>query len=792
MMQIVYFSSKDRFLAEIATREGELTFIAPSPLKADGLRSRLGDARGKDVITIAKFTAELVNVLWESDPPVVKRKADLLLIFGVLKNKYFPSLGYEQFTQAYNLFSDLRSFTLDEEALVPVLDEQPEEIKRAIGLFWRLLEVTGYLDEHGAYQKITEALRSSEEKEALKKSYVFWGFQHLNGQQVDLLKALAIRYNVIVPFPLALKDRLRRTDWPTWLMDASVQEIVLDDKVKPAPASVAPAQWFTINSRENSSALKGLLQDGDQIVLGVSKLSPLHIDFVPSKKVFFKVPHQVIGAEISQISAKLKDIIIKSDVPLDLKEILASLKDPKDFKLLKALQLYEEALGFIDELTDEALRVDSFFLKLLNEVVLLNQPRTSYVPMSSEELTIDLLDMSRLEDVDHKRRVILCIDERFEDVQGLGQNYTEVIQKALGAIGPLKRNELELHFKHWEFTDLFSKGEVIVLMSEGTLKHSLVWKRLFNGIELTKVRLEVQHGHKGIVDHFKGPQQQGFEGNLSASKLQAFIDCPRKFYFSYVEKVFPSVALEKDFDPLSSGTIIHRIIEVYHKSGATKKYLPVLTAKIMDEFIAERGLRLSIETYLQRRLIFNHRAMNGINFLEAFAPMLGNGLQWTMEEDFDFTEDYRMKGKIDCLGVSDKYVLLLDFKSTKSSASTNKEVEELESVQLWTYAKAASTKISLEGKSVVLGYVVLDNPAESNLLLTDVELATKVKESRLCRIKIMDGEFSDLLKAASDKLVTLSLAIKGEKDFPARPRKSQACHYCELTNVCVKSELKDV
>ena len=45
------------------------------------------------------------------------------------------------------------------------MEEQSPDVRKAVELFWRLLEVTGYLDEHGAYQKISEALRSFEEKE---------------------------------------------------------------------------------------------------------------------------------------------------------------------------------------------------------------------------------------------------------------------------------------------------------------------------------------------------------------------------------------------------------------------------------------------------------------------------------------------------------------------------------------------------------------------------------------------------------------------------------------------------
>ncbi len=797
MMQIVYFSQKNQFLAEIETHPGEITFIAPSPVKADGLRSELKTTKA-DVITIAKFTSDLIDLLWTGEErPAVKRKADLLLIFGILKNKYVPNLGFEQFLQAYNLFSDLRSFTLDQEALASVIEDQPPEIARAVGLFWKLLEVTGYLDEHGAYEKIAEALRSGEEEASLKKTFVFWGFQHLNGQQVDLLKALAIRYKVLIPFPLALKEKLRRSDWLSWLKEHRVDEVDL-----PALEVRPRARWITINSREISKHLRDLLKDGDQVVLGVAKLSALHLDIIPSTKVSYKIPHDLVGKEVRALARELKESLEGSATYLQLEEFLRRKKaacltggagETPAFKMLKAIQLYQDALGLIRDLTDEEIRIDQFFLKLLFEVVTLNQPRTSFVPMSSASFTIDLKDMASLEDVKRDRPVILCVDDRFEEIQSLGQNYTESIQKALGALGPLKRNELELLFKQWEFSELFSEAEVTVLMSEATLKHSLIWKRLLTGIDLTRISAARPGDGKKLVDHLRHLPKKPFAGSLSASKFQAFVDCPRKFYFTYVEKIFPSMALKKDFDHLLSGIIIHQIIERYFKEAAKPEDLEALTARIMDDHIEKNHLALPRETYLQRQLVFNHRARNGILFLERLAGAVGLPVRWTIEREFSITGDYRLTGKIDCIGTCEKYLFLLDFKSTAASASSFKEIEELESLQLWAYAKAAAATLDeFQTRSVVLGFVVLDNPSESNLLMSEDGPYLSLKEEKLCRLKLFKPEFAELFRAADRKLTELSAAIAEERAFPAVPRKPANCLFCELTKVCVKSELTDV
>ena len=744
------------------------------------------------MVTIAKFTSELIKQLWPvGAAPEVKRKADLLLIFGILKNKYFPDLGYEQFSQAYNLFSDLRSFTLNEDALMSVLDEQSEEVRTAVQLFWQLLSATGYLDEHGAYQAITESLRSAEEIIELKKTYIFWGFQHLNGQQIDLLKALSIRYQVVIPFPLALKDKLKKSDWTSWLRDSKVLETDL-----PLLTQSPKASWIKINSREISLNLQNLIKPHDQIVLGVSKLSPLHLDIVPSRNVFYKIPHQLIEAELNELSYDLKEELKSKKTFSDIELFLLNKKNEKlkeinkthAFKYFKALELYQDAILLVKELTDEEIKVDRFFLKLLQDVVGLNQPRTSYVPFASHELNIDLKDMSSLEDVKRERRVVLCIDERFDEIQGLGQNYTETIQKALSALGPLKRSELELLFKKWELNDLFTQGEVIVLMSETTLKHSLIWKRLFIDVELVSVPNQAQINNRKITDHFKTTAIKSFSGSYSASKFQTFLDCPRKFYFNYVDKVFPSISLKNDFDSLMSGTISHKIIEIFHKNKSTIEELPLVVKTIMNEYITKEKIFLPQDKFLKHEIVFYQRSYNGIQFLKKIENILGYPVVWSMEEEFSFNEGYDLKGKIDCIGLSQNMVFLLDFKSTKYGASSNIEVEQLESLQLWTYAKAASKTIKdFDSKSVILGYISLDSPGDSNLLFTDSDLTEKFRAAKICKQQTFKTPFPELFKSAQEKMLEVFLAISSEKLFAAQPRKTDVCTFCELNKVCVKA-----
>lgn len=792
-MRIVYFSQKDQLRNYLLELGGQVQLVAPSPAKADSLRLQIsGELRG-DVITIAKFTSDLLGALWEGEEkPPVKRKAELLLIFGMMKSRLFPDLGYEQFMQAYNLFSELRSFSLDFEALSSVMEAQPQVIKDAVAVFWRVLEGTGFLDEHGAYQAIAERLRSAEEIEELKKNFVFWGFQHLNGQQIDLLKALAIRYPVIIPFPVTLKDKIKRSDWLSWLKDHKVEEVELEAlPTKPRGMKVE------INSREIALALKERLPGHTQVILGVSKLGPSHIDLLPTSSVNFKVPYDLIGGEILSVFTRITEGLSKeatgeeflSFLEEEKRMILKSLGEGEvEFKKLKALQLYEEAFASIASHTDESIQVNDFYQKLLRDVALLNQPRTSLTPLLSNQAQVELKDMSSLQDIPDGASVILCIDERFEDIQGLGPNYSEKVQKELSGIGPLKRNELDLLFRQWEFENLFTRSVVTVLMPGGILKHNLVWKRMFQNIHLDSDAAQIIPPDRILQDHLARVEKKSFESTFSASRLQSYLECPRKFYFKFVEKISPQIVYEKDIDSLLAGTIGHKIIEIANKRKIPLEEISQLTTEILNFYIQKNQLHLPREVYLEKHLVFRQRSSNGLEFLQDIATTVAQPIEWEMEVDFSLAEKYELKGTIDCIGVTQDFLFLLDFKTSTSSASKASELENFTSLQLWIYALAIrKMRPEYANKKLVMGYVVLNKPEDSNLMMFDADTYSMFAENRFSTLKHMkESSLDEYLSKAQETVDTLALNIQQDKEFPVRPLNMDACTYCELSRICVK------
>ena len=776
MMHFVYFNDSSRLWDWINNNYSNTLYIAPSPAKADGLRTRLqGRGVTTDVLTVNKFLSDLIK---ERKLDLnLKRKSELYLIFGWLRSAYFPELTFEQFSNAYTLFSELRSFSLDLTALAPILEEQDAHIKRTIEFFWNILEQTGLHDEHSAYAELTQSLRGENFVEQ-KHNYVFWGFQHLNGLQIDFLKALAIREDVLIPFPASLKDKLKSSDWPSWLISGldDIQTIDEEDD------KTLTLKWRKTNSRELSLQLKTEIKPHDQVVLGVSKIEDTHLHLLPYGEVQFKVPHQLVAKEIATYFSKLEEMSF-SDFKEKVREDLLGAIAVQNFKRLKVLQLIEEALASMDEITDVQPHVDKFFIYLLKEVVSLNQPRTSYISLNNSNESVELKSFGDIESLDLSRRIIFCLDERFGDLVTLGQRYSVDMLKNLSVLGPIKRSELDLEFKKWELREIIKNDNSLLLMPPELLKHSLSWSKILEGIEIVHEEFSLVRSDRNIKDYFDTKKFKKFEGHFSASKVRSYLECPRKFYFNYVEQLFPDVVLATELDPRVKGTLSHKIIELAIKNGVED--VSEIAKIVLDEEV--KGLHLKDEDYQNNLIQLTLRSSNGLGVLKKIEEVLSIKANWIIEDRFSFELEGSFKGQIDCYAVVDNFLILLDFKSTSSAAPTLGRIRSFEDLQLWTYLLGLENKgIDVKNLSLITGYVVLDEPAKSILLFTDESLSKEFKP--FYSANPLKLEITECLENVQDILNQSLNKMRSDETFLAKPLNKDVCLFCDFSRVCMKGK----
>ncbi len=773
-MQFVYFHDSSNLWPWINDNYSKALYIAPSPSKADGLRTNLQN-RGisTDVLTINKFLSDLIK---EKKLELnLKRKSELYLIFGWLRPAYFPELTFEQFSNAYTLFSELRSFTLDLLALNTLLEQQDQQVRKAIELFWSILETTGFHDEHSAYAELTQSLRGEHLVEN-RNHFIFWGFQHLNGQQVDFLKALAIRDDVIIPFPMSLKNSLKSSDWPSWLTDGLNEGICIDQKVE----AHLKLKWRKTNSRELSFQLKQTIKNNDQVVLGVNNIEESHLHLLPFGGTHFKIPHQLVKNEITTYFNGLKEMGFAEFESKLVRDLKAAVEE-QNFKMIKVIQLIQEALNSMDDITDSKPYVDNFFIYLLKEVVSLNQPRTSFTSLSSGEERVDLKAFNDLSSLDTSRRVLFCLDDRFGELISLGQRYSLEMMSHLSVLGPLKRSELDLEYKKWELKEIVKQNNSLLLMQEDLLKHSLSWSKILEGIEVESEDSRIERSERKIEDFYSSKEFIPFEGSFSASKVRSYLECPRKFYFNYIEKTFPDVVLTTELDPRVKGTLSHKIIEVAVKDKVED--ISSLARTILDEEV--KDLKLKDEEYQTNLIQLTLRSSNGLSALKRIETVLGVNPEWKMEERFTFECGDQFRGQIDCYAIVGDYLILLDFKSTTSATPTLSKIRTIDDIQLWTYLMGLENKgIDIKGKSLIVGYIVLDEPAKSVLLFSDDNLSKDFKD--FFSANPFKVELDETLEAVKDKLQEVVTLIKNDKTFAAIPSNANVCMFCDLNRICMK------
>jgi ATP-dependent helicase/DNAse subunit B len=69
---------------------------------------------------------------------------------------------------------------------------------------------------------------------------------------------------------------------------------------------------------------------------------------------------------------------------------------------------------------------------------------------------------------------------------------------------------------------------------------------------------------------------EGVELVLSASRCKTYKDCPRKYYYTYKEKL-----PRKEWEHFDLGELVHGALEIFHKEYKSDKDLPKNPAGLM-------------------------------------------------------------------------------------------------------------------------------------------------------------------------------------------------------------------
>lgn len=753
MLDVVFYHTTQD-LAAVELDSVKPLVVCPSPLVADGLRKLMPS--GLEIITISKWVSDFLK----SKNQKKSNKAELMLRLSSVWRHYFPEEEAEIFFRSFELFTELRSFTLNLDLLSDFLKELDDKIAKSVLIFWAFLENEKIIDEHKSYQLCAE----------MKLAKPLWliGFKHLSGIQIDMLKEIGESTEVGVFFPKDVYDETLSSDWIRWIVPEAVT--VPDSQNKKIDVVYFPKNKLNI-------VLKTLHEKRSKfdITLASQQIDFHHRQEVALPGQFFKSPQDLFQSRREKYFESLSDALrFKS---ISLTELLNQITDGKrevlkqqDFISYKILILMEEALSLYGEFQQS---LDLFSVKVLKQIIELNSPRVSLATIVTE-FNSGIFDINELPYRDTVNPLVVIASSSYGSLKSSDSKYSEKMIETLRPIAPLKRAGLEFLYRKHEIRQSLAQPNSLLLMEEGLEQVDLAWREILKDFSIQIVNSESQYNLKIKKDYLAARMTPGpyTAKHFSASRLQAYLDCPRRYYFSFIEKLDhrPDERMKLGADEM--GTLEHAIISKYFGdygflNELNQKGLEAICEKTLLEFLSKNKIGLSEKLRLTTFFELMHFSQNGIEFLLSFCKSEG-ATSIEFEKELQSNE-WSLSGSIDCIvSLPEGKIAVFDFKRSQTAIGSKKETLAFDKLQIWTYLLYM---IRHEKKSIhTWGYLNLSETDESQLYNEII--------SPVINDQIID-EFASLIEKTKGSLIE-------EVHFAPKPRLPKVCKFCEVQLFCQK------
>ncbi len=755
MLEVIFYKSTND-IAQKKNLDINPLIICPSPLIADSLRRLFVEET--EVITISKWIGDILK----SKKLEKINKSELMLRLSSVWRHYFPNEEAHLFFKSFELFTELRSFSLNLELLADFQKELDDVISKSIIIFWTFIENENLIDEHLSYQVVCDA--------RINRQVWFIGFKHLSGVQIDMLKTLGELDEIKIFFPKYVYRETLPNDWIRWIEPS--RELDNDRKLSELKVIHFPKSKLNLSLQALSESKSPFHITIANSNLTLSSYQELHLD-----NSFFKTARDLfLVARVSlmeELSLKIGSGVLEIDLFIqEVEEIKKASLAVGDYLKYKCTLLLDEAIKIYQEFQSS---VDAFAIKVFAQILELNSPRISAVTLEKEEQS-RVFDFNEMSYNQSELPIVFIASSDHGSLKSQESKHSDKMLEALRLIGPQKRAGLDFSFLKNDIIQFLSEEKNLLLIEEGLEHIDLSWREILNEFSLSNFEITPNYGLKKAKDYLlaritPGPYPLT---SISASKMQCFVDCPRKYYFSYIEKTDHRPKQRLEFSADEMGVLEHEIIQAYFfqcsnwKEGIIDlKRCEEIVENVMAKFLAKHSLVISKKT---RQIAFYellHHSQNGILFLLDFL-LKYKALDIKFEVKIP-PNPMSIVGSIDCLiFLPEKKVALFDFKRSSAAIGSKKETILFEKIQIWVYLIAL---IKFMGKEVeIWGY----------LNLSDIDDSLIFDESE--KFKLEQGHV-DYFFSIIDLIIE---RMKSEINYKASPKNANVCDFCEVSLFCNK------
>ena len=777
--KVIYSSANEVWSYFNASSGEKILIIVPNPIFADSLRAVLKGLNLSEKIivdTISHFIKERSKTYFnESYQNYYRTNSELFQFLGVAWLRAGHG-SFVEFNRIFKLLTDLRSFSTELDLFHEYFAEIEQKDLEKIIYLWTFMNEANIWDEQSLYSELS----CSDLEESF--SFCIYGFDYLSGNQIDFINSIARTNDVYVPIPMELLPYCTNLDWVNWLEG---EEVVVSESSN----KLITAKFFEFESNnllhqfneiveQETSEKKGKLN----VLLADTSLDlEEELQYI-FKEMKFKLPVESFEIALRTVKNELLTMVSEnSDKTLFLENIVKEIKlavENRDYKKLKLLTDFKLELESIQDQFSLDLPIDEFLLDLLFRVVEMNLPRLNLISEKTDSSCVYRQFKNINVPLPTDDKIVFIIKKKYNDFFSFREVEESIFK--LASIGPIKRPDFDYEFKKANFYNAISNNPVSFLVERGTAKEKVIWKDIFSEIEAEERSIELVE--KRELPTLKNTGIESKLLKLSASKIQTYMDCPRKYYYKYMEKLNVSVDSIESFSPRDEGIVMHEVVEkflvrydTYEQSNLNEQIQICLESyleenkKTLNEFaLGYQRIKLFDLTHKIVQLLIH---LKNSEFV----------LDIKFEEFFEDDGEISKSGYIDILVMTSKGVIILDLKRSGNSIPSMKSFCDFSTLQLWFYACHSGLE-----NIIGVGYLCGDDVENSIYYSDQLDSCEVLAEGGISKIQ-SKGIFNDS-KLDSYRLFEKEIidSLLADNDFLPGPSSSSICDFCDFSNICPK------
>ena len=299
------------------------------------------------------------------------------------------------------------------------------------------------------------------------------------------------------------------------------------------------------------------------------------------------------------------------------------------------------------------------------------------------------------------------------------------------------------------------QSTIIYSSSDNKLPSKFLYELGLEKVEQRQTHFNLLYSQSSKITEQTEPIVEEFDAHTiiwSASRLKTYLECKRKYYYRYIQKI-----QAKQDDELNEGLFLHSLLDHLYREKSSYDSEEELQKNInilLDELLSSNDAKIAY-----RKLLWKEKLKRFVTSQIAHFKA-----DWrVVEREKEFQGEIgglRFKGRIDRIDQNSTDTLVLDYKSgSTKEANRSKNLENLTDFQMSIYHAMLNDKY----QNISLAFVkILENG--------DMEEITVLEEKN----KLLAEHIIDL---------------KQTKSFTASKTDNlQKCKFCEFTLMCERGE----